>query len=306
MSGSQRMPCPSSTQPAGLIDKSDNENGVWHFFRSNMNMAIMIEYNKGSLTFDEFHPIDAECFPDEPLDAATFEALAAHDLWAVRDSGCLVGYCCTEKKADLTWLRRIGVVPGYRRQGIGRRMMDVMVDHSVKAGLPRMMLFVRADNAGALRLYDAYGFYKAEATWQYIITAAKLRDLTARPPGASIRAITIDKVAEGGMPPLPPEWMDIRTLHNPPQQYVFVFCDSCGDDLGYCRLTPGFPGCFPFVLAEPAANFIDALRELESYLLPEKDFLKLTVSDETLAATCDSLGLRLNYQLSKMIRQNGA
>jgi hypothetical protein len=91
-------------------------------------------------------------------------------------------------------------------------------------------------------------------------------------------------------------------MHNPPLQYVLVFVDTKNVVFGYCRLSPSFPGCFPFVVCQPLLHLTAVFKGLKRYLLPEKDILKLTFANEELSGVCGRLGLKLNYKLLKMMR----
>jgi hypothetical protein len=95
-------------------------------------------------------------------------------------------------------------------------------------------------------------------------------------------------------------------MHEPPDQYVFILRGQSSANRGYCRLSPRFPGCFPFVVDRPSTDLPAALWALRGFLLPEKDVLKLTFSDDTLADACTKLGLKLNYKLLKMLRPGRA
>lgn len=63
-----------------------------------------------------------------------------------------------------------GVVPGYRRRGLGRRMLDGAIDLLHADGLTRIGLEVETDNAPAIALYrdrgfhvtTTYGYYRLE------------------------------------------------------------------------------------------------------------------------------------------------
>ena len=265
-------------------------------------MALRIEYKPPALSFAQFHTVDAECFPDEPVDSPTLEAFLRQDLWAAWDSTQLVGYCAFHRKPTLIWLRRLAVTQSHRRQGIGRSLMTEAVERGRQIGIPNMMLYVQEGNDPAMRLYESFGFRKVATTCQYIVPISTLHKLTQGYSGVLLQAQTIDQVPPEAMPPLPEEWADIARVHDPPNQYVFVFRDSAGSIVGYTRLTPGFPGCFPFFISEPGHNLIGALRVLEAYLLPEKDVLKLTFTDSALEAKCSSLGFQLNYRLFRMNR----
>lgn len=52
----------------------------------------------------------------------------------------------------------IGVEPPYRRQGVGRRLLDALTEQARQRGLAMVSLNVENDNRRAVRLYLAYGF----------------------------------------------------------------------------------------------------------------------------------------------------
>lgn len=52
----------------------------------------------------------------------------------------------------------MGVLPGYRGQGLGRQLLQACIDKARAQGLTRIELEARADNLGAIRLYEQLGF----------------------------------------------------------------------------------------------------------------------------------------------------
>ena len=265
-------------------------------------MVIRIEYQPQGLTYSEFAKVDRECFPYEPGDEAQFQAFLAQDFWAAWDDEALAGYCSAFSKPTLFWIRRIGVADSHRRRGIGRELMSQALAHCREMGLGKAMLYVQEDNTPALSLYEAFGFGKAEITYQYLWEAPFKSDFPGKGAAPVVKALPVDKTSETSMPELPEQWGDFRAMHKPPGQYALLFNDEQGEAIGYCRLSPGFPGCFPFSVNYPVVNLQGVLLALRGYLLPEKDHLKLTLDDPALAETCDTLGLRLNYKLYKMVR----
>ena len=52
----------------------------------------------------------------------------------------------------------MGVLPAYRGQGLGRRLLQACIDKARARGITRIELEARADNAAAIRLYEHLGF----------------------------------------------------------------------------------------------------------------------------------------------------
>ena len=86
----------------------------------------------------------------------------------------------------------LSVVPDARRAGLGRTLLDRLIDVAARAGAEQCFLEVRESNAPALALYAAEGFeavarredyYPATATTPREDALVLRRDLVARPPG---------------------------------------------------------------------------------------------------------------------------
>lgn len=56
------------------------------------------------------------------------------------------------------WIGGMGVIPAYRRQGVGRELMRGLLGAARSLGLERLQLEVITQNTGALALYEALGF----------------------------------------------------------------------------------------------------------------------------------------------------
>lgn len=52
----------------------------------------------------------------------------------------------------------MGIIDGYRGRGIGRRMLEAVIEHCWRVGLLRIELEVFVDNAPAIALYEKLGF----------------------------------------------------------------------------------------------------------------------------------------------------
>ncbi len=266
-------------------------------------MPIRFKYKPAALSYSEFLRVDGDCFPHEPAtDEGSFQTFLGQDFWAAWDGEALAGYCSAYSKPGLFWIRRIGVARSHRRQGIGRELMSQSLRRCQELGLGEAMLYVLEDNAPALRLYEKFSFERAEITYQYIWESPMQSRLTGELPGPVVEALPVNEASEASIPELPGQWADFRTMHQPPGQYALLFCNEMGETIGYCRLSPGFPGCFPFSVKNPQKNLPGALGALKKYLQPDKDHLKLTLDEARLAEACEALGLKLNYKLFRMVR----
>ena len=139
---------------------------------------------------DRCAELEAQLFPgDDPWPAVAFmrELGSEHNHYvAARVDGVLVGY------AGITRLGRkppyefeihtIGVDSAFQGRGIGRRMLDLLLD--IAAG-DTVFLEVRTDNVAAIALYESVGFVRVGIRKRYY-----------RVSGAD--AYTMRKSAEGG------------------------------------------------------------------------------------------------------------
>jgi ribosomal protein S18 acetylase RimI-like enzyme len=105
------------------------------------------------------------------LEAPPLDELRAYIQKSIRDGNprylaldgeCVIGWC------DISSLNRtvfahsgllgMGVLDGYREQGIGKALMTATLDAAKAAGLTRVELTVREHNQRALKLYEKMGF----------------------------------------------------------------------------------------------------------------------------------------------------
>ena len=62
------------------------------------------------------------------------------------------------KRCSHVGVLAVGVHPEFQRRGIGRALMQHLIDHAKKHGLKRLELNVRSDNHAAQALYRELGF----------------------------------------------------------------------------------------------------------------------------------------------------
>jgi ribosomal-protein-alanine N-acetyltransferase len=107
--------------------------------------------------------LEAQLFEgDDPWPAAAFlrELAAQHIHYvAARDDDKLVGYAGIARlgrKPPYEYeIHTIGVDPAYQGQGVGRQMLDRMLEF---AGDDTVYLEVRTDNTAAIAMYQSAGF----------------------------------------------------------------------------------------------------------------------------------------------------
>jgi len=72
---------------------------------------------------------------------------------------CLVAACPTSLTLGEFWMvRDLFVHPRWRRTGVAWRLLDAVHTAAQHRGAQRLSVQTEADNAGALRLYERYGF----------------------------------------------------------------------------------------------------------------------------------------------------
>lgn len=105
--------------------------------------------------------LEREAFPDPWSEAMLGSGLAADSqiyFCARERNGALAGYAAVMIVLDEGELLRIGVAPGFRRQGVAAMLMERIFRTAKERKLAFMLLEVRKGNAPAIRLYEKYGF----------------------------------------------------------------------------------------------------------------------------------------------------
>ena len=108
-----------------------------------------------------------------PLEASRAWVLShlvkKHPFFVATDSEKVIAWCDVAP-LDKPWFAHrgilgMGVLPDYRNQGIGARLLSAALQHSAIIGLERVELEVFASNLKAIRLYQKMGFHN-EGTLQ--------------------------------------------------------------------------------------------------------------------------------------------
>ena len=80
-------------------------------------------------------------------------------LWIVaQDCGKVVGYVGSQSVLGWADMMNLAVDPDYRKQGIGRRLVEVLIGRLKENEVTCLTLEVRVSNEAAISLYKSMGF----------------------------------------------------------------------------------------------------------------------------------------------------
>jgi len=134
-----------------------------------------------------------------PLDATTkfvlYNIEQKNPQFVVLSDGNVVGWCDILRNAKRAVYSHcgtlgIGLLPEFRRRGIGRQLMLTAIDAAWQCGTTRIELTVREHNANAIALYKSFGFeieglqrnaVRIDGQYQSVYAMALLRGVTNAP-----------------------------------------------------------------------------------------------------------------------------
>lgn len=105
--------------------------------------------------------IEETCFAGDAWNAALVESELTGDTRSVlvaADDTSVVGYGSIMVVDDVADLQRIAVVPGERRHGLGRELLEELLAKASRLGATRILLEVAESNTPAIGLYESFGF----------------------------------------------------------------------------------------------------------------------------------------------------
>lgn len=106
--------------------------------------------------------LERQCYSD-PWPASAFAELPANPVvyFAVARQGTersVAGYVIAWTVLDEAELANLAVEPALRRDGVGARLLDAMLEDARQHSVKRVYLEVRESNVAARRLYASRGF----------------------------------------------------------------------------------------------------------------------------------------------------
>jgi ribosomal-protein-alanine N-acetyltransferase len=116
--------------------------------------------------FAALYAVEEVCFePPFRFGRGTMRSLAASPqaaTWIAEEDGRLAGFGIVEWPPDggehAAYIQTIEVAPDQRRLGVGGKLLERLEQSAESAGAQVIWLHVDAENAGAIRLYEARGY----------------------------------------------------------------------------------------------------------------------------------------------------
>ena len=100
-----------------------------------------------------------------------------------RSDGTVVGYAGLFLTPDGGEITGLAVLPDHRARGLGRALLQTLIDEAERLGLPALRLEVRESNLPARRLYESLGFLVDGRRRRYYRRPAEDAILMSRPVG---------------------------------------------------------------------------------------------------------------------------
>ncbi|HUE99049.1 MAG TPA: GNAT family N-acetyltransferase [Anaerolineales bacterium] len=109
--------------------------------------------------------VAADVFDDPIVESSVqqFFSDARHRLVVALDNDVVVGfvsaviYLHPDKSAPELWINEIGVAPTHQRQGTGKALMQVLLDHAKRSGCSEAWVLTERANIAAMAMYKSAG-----------------------------------------------------------------------------------------------------------------------------------------------------
>lgn len=112
---------------------------------------------------DEILEIERRCFPDDPWTRNMFESELENKMSVFvcgvdEDSEKVAAYGGMWLIADLSEITNIAVAPAFQREGIGGRLLSLLINVCRERRVTAVHLEVRDGNTPAVSMYEKFGF----------------------------------------------------------------------------------------------------------------------------------------------------
>lgn len=101
-----------------------------------------------------------ECFTDAWSLASVSEMLSAEQNAVFCADNGKAGFVGASVAGDVADILDIAVMPEHRKKGIGKKLLQTLIDELTRLNVCEVFLEVRASNLAAISLYTSFGFEK--------------------------------------------------------------------------------------------------------------------------------------------------
>jgi len=101
--------------------------------------------------------------PIDPAAAAAFLADPRHHVAVAIEDGVVVGFASAvtyvhpDKPRPELWINEVGVAPTHQRRGLGRRLLDALLDAGRRDNCSEAWVLADRSNTGAQQFYASLG-----------------------------------------------------------------------------------------------------------------------------------------------------
>jgi ribosomal protein S18 acetylase RimI-like enzyme len=92
------------------------------------------------------------------------EPLGKQSSFALLENDKVIGFSAVRPKGDSGDIGPIGIVPEYRRRGLGKLLLSISLNGMVAEGVKTASLEVSLENTTAINLYKSFGFKQIHST----------------------------------------------------------------------------------------------------------------------------------------------
>lgn len=108
------------------------------------------------------HQLETELFPEDAWPLAAFESELAQsetrNYWVYENDGKVVGYAGLCTVLPISDVQTIAISSEFQGQGLGRKLLTLLVETAKERNALDVLLEVRFDNPTAIGLYESMGF----------------------------------------------------------------------------------------------------------------------------------------------------
>jgi hypothetical protein len=190
--------------------------------------------------------------------------------------GSVQGYVCFETLADSGYVRHLVVSPDARGAGVGRALMARVAERLRDGGATDWRLNVRPNNPAALGLYRSLGMRTQYESTVLRFDWARIGDLPRGGQPAATAPVTPadDRRIEAAFDFPSGQVARARSVG----RILLMLTNAGSQVLGFAAFDPGFPGAFPFRVAE--AEYAGPLLDgLHAHAHPDRPRMQVVVDD---------------------------